>query len=315
MEWLVQHRQSRAAPGAALPASVLLLAAPVLLLGATRLHAQSLGPSLPDAPSALLAVSYDIPQTAPATAQAQTPASGVTQVNLPPCTDLHFVPLPGADASQTATAAHSRPCKEENRLQPIVSSSRVAPLTVTDKGVLAIRDIVDPFNLITIAGASAITVAANSHTVYGPGFAGFGKLTGYSLSEDALGEGIGTFAIPSIVREDPRYHRMPDKPFGRRLLHAVAHTVVSQHDDGRLMPNYATLVGYPLGTELCDLYVPGLRTSLPATGERAAVGLATNPIGDIVAEFLPDIARRIHIRIVFVQQIMNQVANGYPSTQ
>jgi hypothetical protein len=286
-----------------------------MLLGAPSLRAQSTEPSMPDAPSALLAASHVLPQAAPASPQAPSAAPTVPPENLPPCTDLHFVPVPGADASQPATVANARPCREENRLQPIVSSSRVAPLTVRDKGELAIRDVVDPFNLITIAGASAITIAANSHTVYGPGFAGFGKLTGYSFAEDAMGEGIGTFAIPSLVHQDPRYHRMPDKPFGRRLLHAVAHTVVSQHDDGRLMPNYATLIGYPLGTELCDLYVPGLRTSLPATGERAAVGLATNPIGDIVAEFLPDIARRIHIRIVFIQQIMNQVANGEPSTQ
>jgi len=313
MEWLVQQRQSRAA-GDVLPVTFLLLAIPVLLMSATSLRGQSIGPSLPDAPSALLAASYAGPQAATAP-QANASASGVPQGRLPPCTDLHFVPLPGADSSQPESVSKSRPCRKENRLQPIISSSRVEPLTVADKGKLAVRDIIDPFNLITIAGASGITIAANSHTVYGPGFAGFGKLTGYSFAEDAMGEGIGTFAIPSIAHEDPRYHRMPDKPFGRRLLHAVAHTVVAQSDEGRLMPNYSTLVGYPLGTELCDLYVPGLNTSLPATGERAAVGLATNPIGDIVAEFLPDIARRIHIRIVFIQQIMNQVANGAPSTQ
>jgi hypothetical protein len=305
MEWLVQQRQSRGTASAAL----------LLLLGATALRAQTTELSLPNAPSSLLAASHDIPQVAPTAPQAPASDPAVPQGNLPPCTDLHFAPGTGADASQPATAVSAPRCQKENRLQPIVSSSRVEPLTVADKGELAIRDIVDPFNLITIVGASAITVAANAHSAYGPGFAGFGKLTGYSLSEDVLGEGIGTFAIPSIAHEDPRYHRMPDKPFGRRLLHAVAHTVVSQHDDGRPMPNYATLITYPLGAELCDLYVPGLRTDLPATGERVAVGLATNPIGDIVAEFLPDIARRIHIRIVFVQQIMNQVAKGEPSTQ
>lgn len=46
-------------------------------------------------------------------------------------------------------------------------------------------------------------------------------------------------------------------------------------------------------------------------------GLATAPIENFVNEFLPDIARRIHVRVVLIQQIINEVAktsttNGQP---
>jgi len=255
--------------------------------------------TLPDAPSALLAASL------PAGADTADADPQNTRHKLPPCTDLDFKAAPGQIRP---------PCREENPIQPIVSSSRVKRLTVTDKGVLAYRDVIDPFNLITIAGTSAITVAAQSHSAYGPGFKGFGELTGYSLTEDIIGETLATFAIPSIAHEDPRYHRMPGRPFGRRLLHALAHTWVSQHDDGRTMPNYAILLTYPIAAEIFNLYVPGIATDAPATGKRILVGLATNPADDIVSEFLPDVAKRIHVRIVFVQQIMNQVALGSPGT-
>lgn len=131
------------------------------------------------------------------------------------------------------------------------------------KAQLAVRDFNDPFNLITIAGYSGIAIASNAHSAFGPGFDGWGRLTGYSLLEDAQGEFVGTFLIPSLVHEDPRYHRMPEAPFKRRILHAIAHTYVSQHDDGKRMVNYATLLNYPISAELANLYVPGIQVSAP----------------------------------------------------
>jgi hypothetical protein len=42
--------------------------------------------------------------------------------------------------------------------------------------------------------------------------------------------------------------------------------------------------------------------------ERVTVAMALDPIGNAVTEFLPDVARRLNIRVVFVQQIINKVA-------
>jgi hypothetical protein len=103
---------------------------------------------------------------------------------------------------------------------------------------------------------------------------------------------------------------MPGKPMAKRIGHALVHTVWTQHDDGSPMINYATLLTYPISAELGNLYVPGLRTNAPSTGTRIVAGYATDPIGPLIAEFLPDIAKHIHIRIVFVQQILQQVATG-----
>jgi hypothetical protein len=203
----------------------------------------------------------------------------------------------------------------ENPIQPIVTSEHVQPLSSKEKGVLAVRDFLDPFNFITIAGYSAIVVATNSHTAYGSGFQGFAKLTGYGLAEDAQGEFLQTYAISSLAHEDPRYHRMPSASVKRRIWHAIEHTYVSRHDDGRRMPNYATLLTYPISGELCDLYVPGIQTDAASTARRVTIGIATDPAGAIVAEFLPDVAKRIHINILFVQEILNQAIVGAPSTQ
>ena len=263
---------------------------------------------LPDAPSAQM--SRPAGEQASDAGQADGPGGDgqSAKVKLRPCQDSDYpqgnVPLQGPP-----------PCMAENPIQPIVTSVQVHPLSSKEKGWLAIRDFLDPFNFITIAGYSAVAVGTNPHTAYGPGVAGFARLTGYGLAEDAQGEFLQTYAIASLAREDPRYHRMPSRSFKRRLWHAVEHTYVSQHDDGRPMPNYATLLTYPISAELSNLYVPGIQTDAASTGRRIGIGIATDPAGAIVAEFLPDVAKRIHIHILFVQEILNQAIVGSPSTQ
>ena len=214
-------------------------------------------------------------------------------------------PLPLIFLPQTGNS-----CQRVDQLQLIVDSGTFTPLTPADKGVLAIRSVTDPFNLLTIVTFSGISVAANAHSVYGPGFKGWGRLMGYSLAEDIQTEFTGVYALPVLFREDPRYHRMPGAPLGRRIAHALIHTVVSQGDNGAMMPNYATLINYPLSAEISDLYVPGLPTNVKSTAKRVAIGYATDPVGPIVAEFLPDFAKRVHIHIVFAQQILNRIAQG-----
>ena len=230
------------------------------------------------------------------------------KMKLRPCRDSDYpkenMPLQGPP-----------PCMPENPIEPVVTSEHVQPLSSKQKGVLAIRDFKDPFNFVTIAGYSALVIATNSHTAYGSGFQGFGKLTGYGLAEDAQGEFLQTYAIASLAHQDPRYHRAPTASERRRIWHAIAHTYVSRHDDGRRMPNYATLLTYPLSAELANLYVPGIQRDAPSTARRIGIGIATDPAGAIVAEFLPDVAKRIHIHILFVQELLNQAIVGAPSVQ
>jgi hypothetical protein len=298
-----------------------------LFVAAPRTRAQSSEDVLPDAPSALLFSSSSaiqpsgLPDAAQnAQQQAQQETSSTPAVVIPPAQ------VPSGQAGPTTVP----PCSKSERhstfriifapsstkptcqdpLQLVVDTGYVRPLTSNQKGLLAIRAVSDPFNLLTIAAFSGISVAADSHSVYGPGFAGWGRFAGYSLAEDIQAEFTGVYLIPSLVREDPRYHRMPKASVRRRIAHALIHTLVSQHDDGSLMPNYATLINVPLSAEISNLYVPGIGTNAPDTAKRILVGYSTEPVGPLLAEFLPDFAKRVHVHIIFGQQILNRLALG-----
>jgi hypothetical protein len=197
-----------------------------------------------------------------------------------------------------------------NAYERFMNGPRDQPLTVADKGWLAARDVADPFNLITIGAEAAVSVGSNSHSAYGPGMPGYGRYVGVSVTQDLTGEFFGTFLIPSLTHQDPRYHRMEGKRIPRRVAHAVAQVFWTQSDYGTGMPNYANLVGFGIDDEISNLYVPGRRTDLPAIAERYATGLASAPLGNIVNEFLPDVASHIHIQIVILQRLINQVARA-----
>jgi hypothetical protein len=189
-----------------------------------------------------------------------------------------------------------------------LNGPQVKALTPLEKAHLAGRNLVDPFNILTILGESGISVAANSHSVYGPGFDGWAKYAGVSFTQDMNGEFFGTFLIPSIAHQDPHYHREPASSITRRIFHCIDQIVWTQADDGRGMVNYADLVGFAVEDGVNDLYVPGQQTNIRASAARYGITLGTAPIDNFITEFLPDIASHIHIRVVLVQRIINQVA-------
>lgn len=181
-------------------------------------------------------------------------------------------------------------------------------MTPRDKFRLAWRNTLDPFNALTILGTSAIAIGLDSHSAYGPGLQGFAKNSGVVFTEGVTSEFIGTFLIPSLAGQDPHYHRMPNASTRRRIAHAIYEVVWTQSDSGKPMFNYATVFGTIASDAVNDLYVPGRKLGPGATATRIGTAIATGPIDNFITEFVPDLARRVKFRVVFVQRVINRVA-------
>jgi hypothetical protein len=136
---------------------------------------------------------------------------------------------------------------------------------------------------------------------------GYSRYVGVSFNQCLTAEFFGTFLIPSIAHQDPHYHRMPSAKLSTRVAHAILQVAWTQADDGKGMLNYANLVGFAIDDEISNLYVPGRQTNLPASVARYAVGMISAPIGNFITEFFPDVARHIHVQVVILQRIINQV--------
>lgn len=256
-------------------------------------------PDLPDAPSATQQ-QYDVVVVA----QASFKKNGT---GIPPCSAVRSLRMVTVDPNQPG--AHPNPCSElVYPYEHFLDDKFVVPLTWQEKGYLALHQWSDPSNLMTIAGISAINIAADSHTAYGPGFQGWATLTGVSLSQDATGQFFGNFLIPSLAHQDPRYFRMGKGSIPRRIGNAVSQTYWGNRDGGGRMPNYGVLLAYPIASVISNLYVPGIEGDARSTTKRVFIGYALEPVNNLVSEFLPDLARHIHVRVIFVQNILNNIA-------
>ncbi|WP_130419117.1 hypothetical protein [Edaphobacter modestus] len=255
---------------------------------------------LPDAPSAAQSHQEDVVSVV----ERSLHNSGKEQA---PCT---FIRAFGAIYFDPSKVDQPRPrCSElVYPYERFLSTNIAIPLNWKQKGYLAAHYTTDPASLGTIVGISAISIAANSHTAYGPGLKGFGELAGVSLLQNATAQFFGTFAVPALTHQDPRYYRMPNKPLGKRILYSITRSYVSRSDDGKTIPNYGVFATYPILAEFSNLYVPGIQSDGASTAERIVIGLALDPVNNLVNEFLPDVAKRVHVRIIFVQQIFNNLA-------
>jgi hypothetical protein len=211
-----------------------------------------------------------------------------------------------AGGKQKSAAAGCAP--KFDFFNPLGQPKKTGPLTPKDKLRLAASDVMDPFNLVTIAATAAATIGSDPHTAYGPGIKGWAKNSGTLLTEDMTGRFFATFLIPSLTRQDPRYHRMPKASIPRRIAHAIVQPVWTRSDKGRPMLNYGSLIGIPATITLANVYVPDREQGVGPTAESSAITIALSPIDNFVSEFLPDVSKHFSIRIVFIQRIVNHIA-------
>ncbi|HVC90841.1 MAG TPA: hypothetical protein VND66_09500 [Acidobacteriaceae bacterium] len=241
------------------------------------------------------------------TMRPELPPNDATLQAIPGSAPALYNPCP-KDACAVAEAKMCCRQQVSSPFEKYLNEPGVVPLTARDNLRSAVRGIIDPFNLLTIGGDSAIGVASDSHSPYGPGMEGFAKYAGVSMTEDITGEFFGTFLVPSLVHQDAHYHREPFLPIKRRILHAIVQIVWTQSYTGRPMFNYANFVGGAATAAVSNTFVPGPnRQGFGSTAQRLALAFAISPSGNLIEEFVPDLASHINLRIVIFQRILNSV--------
>lgn len=206
--------------------------------------------------------------------------------------------------------------RNENPFKAYLRAQTYHVYTRRQLAVMAVRDVADPFNLLSVLGSAAIVVGSNSHSIYGPGMPGLARATGVTLTENMTDEFFGTFLIPSIDHQSPGFRRMPNRPFLSRLLHCGTHVFWTRSQQGAPMFNYSSVVGTIAEQGVAVTYVPFRRQGWGRAAERVGLDYATAPIGNLINEFVPQVASHINVRVVFFQNIINRVATtvGQPST-
>ena len=161
-----------------------------------------------------------------------------------------------------------------------------APLTTKQKFELAWRSTFDPVNLTLTAAVAGAQQANNSFKEYGQGAQGYGKRFGADFTDSVTSIFIGSAILPSVLKQDPRYFYKGTGSKKSRILYAVEMAVICKGDNGKLQPNYSSILGSLAAGGLSNLYYPANDRGAALTFENTAIGIGTTAAANMLQEFV-----------------------------
>ena len=161
-----------------------------------------------------------------------------------------------------------------------------APMTSKLKFKLALRETTDPFTFLTAAALAGVEQQHNTFPGYGQGTEGYAKRFGAAYADTVSSRMFSRAILPVVLHQDPRYFYRGSGSIRSRLFYAVAQSVVSRGDDGRLEPNYSQVLGNFASAGLSNVYrSPGDRR-VGLTLRNGLIITATGAAENVLREFL-----------------------------
>ena len=155
----------------------------------------------------------------------------------------------------------------------------------------------DPANLVGGIFQAALGTAPDRPKEYGPHWAGFADRYGIGMTRSVTGNAIQA-GLGIMLREDPRYFRVPERPFKSRVGNVVRLAFTARGFDGSFGPAYARYVAVFGDNFLSNSWrvhsEANSRDALLRTSEGFGGVLASN----VFEEFWPDVKERVSRRFL-----------------
>lgn len=169
------------------------------------------------------------------------------------------------------------------------------PLTSGEKFELFLTTSMSPPQILASAAAAGISEARGTFSGYGQGGEGFGKRFGASMASNASSHFFGTFLLPSMLHEDPRYFVSGSPSWKVRVGHALRRTMVIRTDYGGEKFNLPGTMG-PLAAEgMANLYLPDSERTVGKTFERFGFRIGFGAVNNLLREYWPTIFKSLGI--------------------
>ncbi len=161
-----------------------------------------------------------------------------------------------------------------------------APLDAKQKLKLAWRTVVDPFNLIFVAGAAGVEQAEDAFSGYGQGSQGYAKRLGAGYADTVSGTFLAGAVFPALLKQDPRYFYKGTGSARSRILYAIANAVICKGDNGRWQANYSNILGSVAAGGISNLYYPKGNRGAGLIFETTAIGIGGTAVANLFQEFV-----------------------------
>lgn len=177
-------------------------------------------------------------------------------------------------------------------LKPQTQEAPYHPITTRQRLRWFITNTIGPPHLAGGILVSAFGTALDRPKEYGPHWGGFADRYGMRMTGIVTGNAMEA-SIGLLLREDPRYFRVQDRPFKARIGNLVRLTFVARRDDGSYGPAYARYMAIGGNNFLSNTWRVHSEANLQNALLRTAEGFAGRMAVNAFEEFWPNIKERV----------------------
>ena len=174
-----------------------------------------------------------------------------------------------------------------------VDARVTTPLTVRQKWELALRETVDPFNIVSAGIGAAFSQDGNQTPKYGEGRVAFGKRFGAALADMTTQNVFSAGVLATVLHQDPRYFRMGPEGgrIPKRVIYSLSRLFIARRDNGNDTFNTCGIGGMILGIAASNLYYPAASVNRQVMAGRITTSLFSGVTGNLMSEFAPDLQK------------------------
>jgi len=174
-------------------------------------------------------------------------------------------------------------------------ASTPGPLTTEEKFELFLTESISASRLLASTAGAGINQARDWPHGYGQGSDGYAKRFGASMATGASSHLFGTFLVPSILHQDPRYFVRYHGSFGVRVKYALRRMVVTRDDQGRQVFNWSGIIGPMMAEGLANSYLPEHEQTVAKTFGRGGARIGFAAANNLLKEYWPTIFKSLRI--------------------
>jgi hypothetical protein len=168
-------------------------------------------------------------------------------------------------------------------------------LTAKEKFELFVSKTVAAPQILSSAAGAGISEARGTYSGYGQGGEGFGKRFGSSWASGASSHFFGTFLLPAVLHEDPRFFVRLDGGWKGRVGHALRRVVEIRTDTGGMKFNLPGTLGPLLAESLANTYLPDNERTAGKTFQRYGIRIGFGAANNLLKEYWPSIFKSLRL--------------------
>jgi len=202
-------------------------------------------------------------------------------------------------ASQNAGLPATSPPTIDKRIFGVLPNYRTTDsslpyqrISPRQKMSIAAKDSFDWTLSLVAAGYGGLGQLTDQNPSFGQGAKGYANRFARAYADQVIGNVLAEGVVPIVLHEDPRYFRLGQGSFWRRVGYASSRVLVTRTDSGGMRFNYSEVVGNSLAVGISNAYYPGNR-NLGANFQKLTIQVSTDAFTNVLKEFWPDIKRKL----------------------